>query len=257
MPPASDENVKLAPPDELSLERAIEFIEDDELVEVTPKAIRLRKRLSMKPTGCARESANSHRPETTSVQRLVKPTVSPGALSLDAPGTRSPDVFAIERERIFAHAWVYAGREEQLENPGDYFLAEVAGEDLILLRDGSSVVRAFYNVCRHRGARLCEAAQGHVGGSLQCPYHAWTYALDGALLAARNMQQVEGFDRARYPLIPARVALAGGFIFVSLAGVDEEPNPRWERSTTSWSAGTSPRCWKPSESITRLRPTGN
>jgi Rieske 2Fe-2S family protein len=159
------------------------------------------------------------------VQRFVKPTVSPGALSLDASWYTSPDVFAIERDRIFASAWVYAGREEQLENPGDYFLVEVAGEDLILLRDGSSVVRAFYNVCRHRGARLCEAAQGHVGGSLQCPYHAWTYALDGALLAARNMQQVEGFDRARYPLIQARVALAGGFIFVSLAGVDEEPDP--------------------------------
>ncbi len=159
------------------------------------------------------------------MQRYVKPSVTAGAHALDATWYTADNVYAIERDRIFARDWVYVGREGRLENPGDYFLTDVAGEDIIVLRDGSSVVRAFYNVCRHRGAQICSEPAGHLGGSLQCPYHAWTYALDGALLAARNMAQVEGFDRGRYPLLPALVSLAGGFIFVSLADPEEAPEP--------------------------------
>jgi Rieske 2Fe-2S family protein len=159
------------------------------------------------------------------VQQYVKPSVTPGAHALDATWYTSADVYETERERVFARDWMYVGREERLENPGDYFLADVAGEDIIVLRDGSSAIRAFYNVCRHRGAQICSEAAGHLGGALQCPYHAWTYALDGALLAARNMAQVEGFDRARFPLVPALVSLAGGFIFVSLADAEEAPDP--------------------------------
>ena len=77
-------------------------------------------------------------------------------------------------------------------------------------------MHAFYNVCRHRGTRICNAPSGHFQGSIQCPYHAWTYGLDGALKVARNMTEVPGFDRAEYPLKEAAVALWEGFIFVTL-----------------------------------------
>jgi len=86
-------------------------------------------------------------------------------------------------------------------------------------------VHAFFNVCRHRGTRVCESTAGHFQGSIQCPYHAWTYGLDGALKAARNMAEVPGFDRAAYPLKEAAVAIWEGFIFVNL-DPDAEPFDR-------------------------------
>ena len=98
--------------------------------------------------------------------------------------------------------------------PGDFFTVERAGESLIVTRDAGGTVHAFYNVCRHRGTRLCGEASGRFTGSIQCPYHAWTYALNGELKVARNMSEVPGFDRRAYPLKEAAVALWEGFIFV-------------------------------------------
>ena len=147
----------------------------------------------------------------------VRPSVGAHARTLDARWYTSPDVFADERKRIFERDWICVGHESRIEQPGEYFVATVAGESFIIVRDGSLVVHALYNVCRHRGTRLCEQPQGHLVGSIQCPYHAWTYALDGALLAARNMQGVAGFDRADYPLHRAALTVEGGFIFVSLS----------------------------------------
>jgi Rieske 2Fe-2S family protein len=145
-----------------------------------------------------------------------------GERALDGHWYHSPNVFARERERIFAHEWICAGRLEQLERSGDFFTLEIAGESLIVVRGADAIVRAFYNVCRHRGTRLCTEPAGHLAGSLQCPYHAWTYGLDGALLAARNMGDVPDFDRADYPLRETHVALFEGFVFVSLAGQPEQ-----------------------------------
>lgn len=140
-----------------------------------------------------------------------------GQTTLDGHWYRSPDVFALECERIFAREWICVGRTEQLTNPGDFFLAGIAGESLIIVRDQSSNVRAFYNVCRHRGTRICETQQGRFGGSIQCPYHAWTYGLDGTLKVARNMNDVEGFSVDEFPLHQARLAIWEGFIFVCLS----------------------------------------
>jgi Rieske 2Fe-2S family protein len=153
---------------------------------------------------------------------FVRPRVAAGDKTLDAHWYRSPDVFAQERERLFARGWTCIGREEQIPGPGDFFLADIAGENLIVTRDARGTVRAFFNVCRHRGTRVCDAARGRFAATIQCPYHAWTYGLDGSLLAARNMNDVPGFDRAAYPLAAAGVALFGGFIFVALAA-DAEP----------------------------------
>src|SRR4029077_4570201 len=96
------------------------------------------------------------------------------------------------------------------------FVAKVAGESLIITRDKNDKVRGFYNVCRHRGTRLREDARGHAS-AIQCPYHAWTYGLDGKLIGAPHMDEVPGFDKADYSLHPVNLGLWQGFIFVNLA----------------------------------------
>jgi glycine betaine catabolism A len=150
------------------------------------------------------------------METFARPSVGTGAKTLASSWYTSPEIFARERERIFTRSWLCIGREEQIERPGDFFVAQPAGESLIVTRDAANAVHAFYNVCRHRGTRICEQASGHFQGSIQCPYHAWTYGLDGALKVARNMAEVPGFDRTEYPLNEAAVAIWEGFIFVNL-----------------------------------------
>ena len=152
---------------------------------------------------------------------FVKPHAGVGARALDARWYTAPETFAAERERIFARGWICAGRLEQLERPGDFLTAEVGGESVIVVRGKDERVRAFYNVCRHRGTRLCTEPAGRFAGSVQCPYHAWTYGLDGTLLAARTMDEVEGFDRSVLALNPVRLETWEGFVFVSLAAAPE------------------------------------
>jgi Rieske 2Fe-2S family protein len=134
----------------------------------------------------------------------------------------SAEIFAAEQERIFAGGWVCAGRSEQAAEPGMYFLAELAGENLIVVRDGAGGLHAHFNVCRHRGTRMCEADQGRFGETIMCPYHAWTYTLDGRLVGARHMQDAPGFRKEDWPLRSAAVAEWDGFVFVNLA---PEPEP--------------------------------
>jgi Rieske 2Fe-2S family protein len=140
----------------------------------------------------------------------------PGAETLPQRYFVSAEIFAEEVEKIFASNWVLVGHQSQLAKPGDYFLAEIAGESLIVAKDQRSTIRAFYNVCRHRGARLCEQQNGHAA-AIQCSYHAWTYALDGRLIGAPHMDETPGFNKAEYPLKPARLGLWEGFIFLNLA----------------------------------------
>lgn len=123
-----------------------------------------------------------------------------------------------ERERVFAASWVCVGRDADIPNPGDYMLADVAGESLIVVRDKAGTVRAHYNVCRHRGTRICTAPSGTLGETIQCPYHAWTYRLDGRLAGAPHMHEVPGFAMEDYPLHQAALGRWEGFLFVNLAG---------------------------------------
>jgi Rieske 2Fe-2S family protein len=129
----------------------------------------------------------------------------------------SPEVFVRERERIFWTQWVCLGHQSQIPNPRDFFLQEIAGESLITVRGQDEQVRAFYNVCRHRGTRLCEEKSGSLHQTIQCPYHAWTYALDGRLLGAPHMDDVAGFDKTAYSLYSVNLATWEGFIFVNLS----------------------------------------
>jgi Rieske 2Fe-2S family protein len=125
--------------------------------------------------------------------------------------------YRAELEAIFAGMWVAAGRVEELPAAGSFVRRQVVDADVLILRDGSGALRAFHNVCRHRGTALCAEPQGRLAGSIQCPYHAWTYGLDGRLLAAPMMDDVEGFDRAAHGLGPVGCAEWDGHVFLNLA----------------------------------------
>ncbi len=139
-----------------------------------------------------------------------------GARTLPGRYYTAPEVLTLDQERIFSRRWICVGRVETISAPGDYVLAEIAGESIIVLRDQAGERRAFYNVCRHRGTRLCEAPSGRLSETIQCPYHAWTYALDGRLIGAPHMHEVERFDKKAYPLHAVALAEWEGFLFLNL-----------------------------------------
>ena len=146
-----------------------------------------------------------------------------GSLTLPQQYYTSNEVFARETERIFKKSWVCAGHQSRIPEAGEYFLLNLFEESLIVLRDKAGQIRAFYNVCRHRGTRICEKDEGRFSGSVQCSYHAWTYGLDGRLIGAPFMKDVEGFRWEDYPLRAAPVQLWEGFIFVFLGAGTPRP----------------------------------
>ncbi len=140
-----------------------------------------------------------------------------GARTLPRECYTSAEILDDERERLFARQWNCVGRVSALAQAGDFVVRDVAGESLIILRDRGGELRAFFNVCRHRGTQLCNVASGKFSETIQCPYHAWTYATDGRLIGAPHMQDAEGFDKRDYPLHAAAVAEWEGFLFVNVA----------------------------------------
>jgi phenylpropionate dioxygenase-like ring-hydroxylating dioxygenase large terminal subunit len=147
-------------------------------------------------------------------------SVKTPAKTLPARYYTDPRLFDEEIERFFGQRWFCAGRADAIPNAGDYFLRQVAGESLVVVRDQRDV-RAFYNVCRHRGTRLCAEAEGRFEGRILCPYHGWTYGLDGRLIGAPHMEGV-GFAREDYPLHAVPAALWDGHIFLHLG---KKPQP--------------------------------
>ncbi|MFI4986769.1 MAG: aromatic ring-hydroxylating dioxygenase subunit alpha [Alphaproteobacteria bacterium] len=118
-----------------------------------------------------------------------------------------------EVERIFGTVWNFLGSADRIPNPGDFFTLDFAGVPLIVLRDSEGNLRAFANSCRHRGSELLS---GHGNCKIiVCPYHSWSYALDGTLKAAPEMQKTHGFERGKYGLMPIRLETWGGIIFVN------------------------------------------
>src|ERR1043166_7283839 len=156
------------------------------------------------------------------VFRKTADTFRPGVKTLPQSYFISPEVYAKEQERIFSTQWLCAGHQSQLSAPGDYFLQDVAGESLILLRDPKRETRGVFHIFRPRGKPVWQESRGHLRETIQCPYHAWTYALDGRLVGAPHMDKVEGFAKAEHSLHSLRLALWEGFIFVNLAA---EPAP--------------------------------
>ncbi|HEX5385830.1 MAG TPA: aromatic ring-hydroxylating dioxygenase subunit alpha [Gemmatimonadales bacterium] len=145
-----------------------------------------------------------------------------GARTLPGRYFSSPEIFAEEEERIFARRWLCVGRAAELEAAGEYLLQEVGPDSVIVLRDRAGAIRAFHNVCRHRGTRLCEAPRGRLGATIQCPYHGWTWSLDGRLVAAPSAETIENFEPGDWPLHPVASAAWEGFVFINLAR-DPEP----------------------------------
>jgi Rieske 2Fe-2S family protein len=125
-----------------------------------------------------------------------------------------PGVFALEARQLFGRLWLCVAREEDFPEAGSYLTQESGGEKLLVVRGDDGVLRALFNVCRHRGARLVEEPCGRLRGAIGCPYHAWTYGLDGRLLRVPRAEA--GFRTADYPLAQARLATFGGFVFVNL-----------------------------------------
>lgn len=122
-----------------------------------------------------------------------------------------------EQYLIFRQNWICAGREQQIPESGDYFVRNVGAESVVFVRGRDGVARAFHNVCRHRGTRLCQESAGSVGNSIRCPYHSWAYGLDGGLIAAPFMEGTAGFDFDAYPLQSVRIALWEGFLYFTLS----------------------------------------
>ncbi len=137
--------------------------------------------------------------------------------TLPAPHYTDAAVFDREMERIFADMWVNACRLEQVAAQGRFVRVDFARASLLIVGDGAGGAHALYNVCRHRGTRLCERAEGTFAGSIQCPYHAWTYDLAGRLIGAPLMDQVEGFSADEFPLHRAACDVWDGHVFVNLA----------------------------------------
>ena len=150
-----------------------------------------------------------------------------GAHTLPGEDYTSASIFAGEHERIFARSWLCIGREDSVAVAGRYTMVNVGRESLLVVHTRAGEVRGFYNVCRHRGCRLVldpnerpDAAgpgvSGRFGGSIRCPYHAWTYTLEGELRTAPFLAEEDGFSRAEFPLHPVGVDQWGGFLFVHL-----------------------------------------
>ncbi len=152
---------------------------------------------------------------------MVHPETIAQWLNQDRPGHTLPrelyvseEAFQFDAHVLLKSVWLYACTVAHVKQPGDYFVFELASNSVIIVRGRDNQVRAFWNSCRHRGARICEQQRGRAP-RLTCPYHQWTYGLDGALLAARSM--AEGFDKHDHGLTPVALENVGGLIFICMA----------------------------------------
>src|SRR3954447_2093474 len=128
-----------------------------------------------------------------------------------------PDVVAWEAENLFLGGWVCVAHASQLRERGAYVTREVAGESLLFIAGEDGVARGFHNVCRHRGARLVDSPEGTVR-RLQCPYHAWSYQLDGSLRNAPFTETLEDFEPGCHGLTPVRTETLEGLVFADVSG---------------------------------------
>ncbi|CAN5612327.1 aromatic ring-hydroxylating dioxygenase subunit alpha [soil metagenome] len=138
-----------------------------------------------------------------------------GATLLPARAYHEPAILAWERANILRRDWVMVGREEDVADPGTYILAELVGDQLIIVRGRDRVLRAFHNVCRHRGTAVAEEPRGKVV-RFQCPYHAWIYDLDGTLIRAKHTDDLDDFSFEAYGLASVGLETWQGFVLLNL-----------------------------------------
>jgi Rieske 2Fe-2S family protein len=133
-----------------------------------------------------------------------------------------PAVLAWELEHVFG-GWVCLGHVSAIAEPGSWLMREIGPTSIFAMAGSDGEVRAFLNSCRHRGSRLVESTEGAVRRRIQCPYHGWSYDIDGSLVAAPHMDEVEDFDYSCNGLLEVRSAVAAGLVLVDLSG--EAPDP--------------------------------
>jgi Rieske 2Fe-2S family protein len=158
---------------------------------------------------------------------MLDETIAGVAIDRTYPGLPGRDyhdaaVWRREQDTVFQRTWFCVGRAEELPNPGDYVARDVAGEGVLAVRGKDGAIRAFYNVCRHRGSVICDEGAGHTKGAFLCPYHNWAYDLEGNLVGTPNVRAGEDFDRGAYPLRAVACDVWEGFVFVHLG---PEPRP--------------------------------
>jgi Rieske 2Fe-2S family protein len=147
----------------------------------------------------------------------TRPPLAAGVETLPAAYYTDPAQYAREMRHIHSEMWLWAGRLGQVTQPGDFFVQQVAGANVIVVRGEDGAVRAFHNVCRHRGTLLCNEPQGTFPGKIRCPYHAWTYDLCGRLVGAPHMDKVDGFREQDHPLGDVATAVWDGHVFINLS----------------------------------------
>ncbi len=141
--------------------------------------------------------------------------------SLPGAFYKDPDLYQVDLDRIFYKEWLFAGHDCEIATPGQFFTLQIGAYPVVVVRGNDGQINAFHNSCRHRGSRVCTADHGKAK-RLVCPYHQWSYDLDGSLARARHMG--EDFDRSSFGLKPVHCRSVGGYIFVSVA---QDP-PAWE-----------------------------
>jgi Rieske 2Fe-2S family protein len=161
---------------------------------------------------------------TTIVGVIVTSLHLPESLIATLPGNFYTDetVFSLEQAKIFESMWFCVVRADDLDTAGAFRTVQVGRENLLISRSRTGEIRAFFNVCRHRGARLTSELSGSVTRAFQCGYHAWTYDLDGKLIAAPNLTKMPDIDRVTYGLRRVAVHEWLGYVWVCL--VDEPPS---------------------------------
>lgn len=150
------------------------------------------------------------------LQIEAPPQAGEDDFSLSAWTYRDAEFFEAEKQAVFRPSWQLICHVSDIPNSGDYHSLELLGESLLAVRGEDGQVRSFHNVCRHRGSRLLDGPKGNCGARIACPYHRWTYALDGRLVAVPQLKSYPGLDLDRHGLVALEQEVFMGFIFVRL-----------------------------------------
>ena len=149
-------------------------------------------------------------------------TLIKGAKTLDRKYYIDKDIFDLELENIFYKNWLCIGRSNEVSKKGKFIKFDLGSESIIIVRNDKNVLNGFFNVCRHRGTRICIEEKGSFSNTIQCKYHGWTYNLEGRLVGAPNMDNVDKFEKKDYPLHTVLIKEWEGFIFICLSDKAEE-----------------------------------
>lgn len=142
------------------------------------------------------------------------------ASTIPASWYTDSSLFELEKRTVFGRSWQLAGRTDQLNQAGDYVTTEIAGEPIVIVRGGDGELRGFFNVCRHHAAAVMTASEGHAS-QMRCPYHGWTYSLEGELKGTPDFAGVCDFDRSKNGLVPVNISVWEKWVFAKIDGEED------------------------------------